>query len=149
MSRRTQGFTFIEVLVVLVIGSILMSMAVQAFGSASNNMAARQARNVFNGMVARARAQAIESGWTTVLVASIPGDSAWVFANGKVVENIRFGEEMGVDIRATATTVRLCMSPRGYANTSCNSFSSPMKMAFVQGGQSETIEILPLGQIRW
>ena len=149
MNRRKRGFTLIEVLIVLVISTILMSMAVKTFGATSSSLAARQARNVFNGMVARARAQAIESGWTTVLVASIPGDSAWVFANGKVVENIRFGEEMGVDIRATATTVRLCMSPRGYANTSCNSFSSPMKMAFVQGGQSETIEILPLGQIRW
>ena len=56
---------------------------------------------------------------------------------------------MGVDLQATTTTVRICMGPRGYANTSCNSFSSPVKMGFVQGAQSETIEILPLGQIRW
>ena len=149
MNRRARGFTLIEVLIVLVISTILMSMAVKAFGATSSNLAARQARNVFNGMAARARAQAIESGFTTMLVANIPGDSVWIFANGRVVENVRFGEEMGVDIQASAVTVRICMSPRGYANTNCNSFNSAVKMAFVQGAESETIEILPLGQIRW
>lgn len=149
MNRRARGFTLIEVVVVLVIGMILMSMAVKAFGATSSRLSARQARNVFNGMVARTRAHAIESGWNTLLVANIPGDSVWIFANGRVVENVRFGEEMGIDIQASSVTVRICMSPRGYANTSCNSFSSPVKMAFVQGAESETIEILPLGQIRW
>ena len=149
MNRRAKGFTLIEVLIVLVISTILMSMAVKAFGATSSDLATRQARNVFNGMAARARAQAIESGFTTMLVANIPGDSAWIFANGRVVENVRFSEEMGVDIQASATTVRICMSPRGYANTNCNSFKSAVKMAFVQGAESETIEILPLGQIRW
>ena len=149
MNRRAKGFTLIEVLIVLVISTILMSMAVKAFGATSSDLATRQARNVFNGMAARARAQAIESGFTTMLVANIPGDSAWIFANGRVVENVRFSEEMGVDLQASATTVRICMSPRGYANTNCNSFKSAVKMAFVQGAESETIEILPLGQIRW
>jgi len=149
MNRRAKGFTLIEVLIVLVISTILMSMAVKAFGATSSDLATRQARNVFNGMAARARAQAIESGFTTMLVANIPGDSVWIFANGRVVENVRFSEEMGVDIQASATTVRICMSPRGYANTNCNSFKSAVKMAFVQGAESETIEILPLGQIRW
>jgi len=149
MRRRTRGFTIIEVLVTLVIGSILMSMAVKAFGATSSSAATRQARNVFNGMVARTRAHAIESGWTTMLVANVPGDSVWIFSNGKVVENVRFSEEMGVDIQAPGTTVRICMSPRGYANTACNSFKTSTKMAFVQGSESEVVEILPLGQIRW
>ena len=149
MNRRSRGFTLIEILVVIVIGGILMSMAVKGFGTTSSSLAVRRARNVYTGMAARARAHAIESGWNTLLVANIPGDSVWIWANGRIVENVRFAEEMGVDLRATSATVRICMSPRGYANTNCNSFSSTVKMAFVQGAQSETIEILPLGQIRW
>ena len=149
MRRGSRGFTLLEVMVVLLIGSILMSMAVKGFGATSSNLATRQARTVYNGMVARARAQAIESGFLTLVVANIPGDSVWIFANGQVVENVRFSEEMGVDIRASSPTVRLCMSPRGYANLDCNSFTSVMKMSFVQGAEEESIEILPLGQIRW
>lgn len=149
MKRRSKGFTILEVLVVLVISTVLMSMAVKAFGATSSHLAVRQARNVYAGMVARARAQAIESGFTTLVVANIPGDSVWIFANGRVVENVRFSEEMGVDIQSTSSTVRLCMSPRGYANTDCNSFKSTTKMSFAQGAESESIQILPLGQIRW
>ena len=149
MKRRSRGFTIIEVLIVLIIGTILMSMAVKAFGATSSHLAVRQARTVYNGMVARARAQAIESGFLTLVVANIPGDSVWIFANGKVVENVRFSEEMGVDIQAASPTVRLCMSPRGYANPDCNSFTSAVKMTFAQGAETESIEILPLGQIRW
>lgn len=149
MKHRSRGFTLLEVLIVLVISTVLMSMAVKAFGATSSHLSARQARNVYNGMVARARAQAIESGFTTLVVANIPGDSVWIFANGRVVENVRFAEEMGVDIQSASGTVRLCMSPRGYANTDCNSFSSTVKMTFAQGAEAESIEILPLGQIRW
>jgi len=149
MDRRRKGFTIIEVIVVLVIGGILMSFAVKAFGSTASHTSARQARNVFNGMAARARAQAIESGRSTVLIADARGDSVLILANGRIVENVRFGEEMGVDIRATQDVTLLCMNPRGYADQDCNSFSSTVKMSFVRGNQSMSLEILPLGQIRW
>jgi prepilin-type N-terminal cleavage/methylation domain-containing protein len=149
MDHRRKGFTIIEVIVVLVIGGILMSFAVKAFGATASHTSARQARNVFNGMAARARAQAIESGRSTVLIADARGDSVLILANGRIVENVRFGEEMGVDIRATQDVTLLCMNPRGYADQDCNSFSSTVKMSFVQGNQSMSLEILPLGQIRW
>ena len=150
MNRRSRGFTLIEVIIVIVIGAILTSMAVMGFGSTSDSLAARQARNVFNGMVARARAQAIESGRTTVLIASIPGDSVMILGQGgEIVENVRFGSEMKVDIQASINTIRICMSPRGFADTDCNSFSSIIEVTFVAGSNSESLEILPLGQVRW
>jgi prepilin-type N-terminal cleavage/methylation domain-containing protein len=149
MDRRNRGFTIIEVIVVLVIGGALMSIAVKGFGTTASHTSARQARNVFNGMAARARAQAIESGRNTVLIADASGDSVLIMANGQIVENVRFGEEMGVDIQTTQDVTRLCMNPRGYADQDCNSFKTTVKMAFVQGNQSMSLEILPLGQIRW
>lgn len=150
MRSRNRGFTLIEVLIAIVIAAILTSMAVKGFGATSTALAARQARNVFNGMAARARAQAIESGFTTVLITSAAGDSVMILGQGgNIVENVRFAEEMNVDIRAPSATFRICMSPRGYADTDCNSFSSAFEVSFVAGTNSETIEILPLGQIRW
>ncbi|MFH1765751.1 MAG: type II secretion system protein [Gemmatimonadota bacterium] len=149
MDRRHRGFTLIEMIIVIVLGTILTSFVVKSFGVTASQTSARQARNVFNGMAARARAQAIESGRTTVLVADAQGDSVLILANGQVVENVRFGEEMNVDIQTTQDVTRLCMNPRGYADQACNSFSTTVTMVFVQGNQSRSLEILPLGQIRW
>jgi prepilin-type N-terminal cleavage/methylation domain-containing protein len=149
MDRRQRGFTIIEVIIVIVIGSILTGIAFKSFGVTSNQASARQARNVFNGMAARARAQAIESGRNTLLIADARGDSVLILANGQIVENVRFGEEMNVDIQATQDVTRLCMNPRGYADQNCNSFNTTVKMSFVQGSQTRSLEILPLGQIRW
>jgi prepilin-type N-terminal cleavage/methylation domain-containing protein len=149
MRRSRAGFTVIELLVVVVLAAMLTQLAVKTFGLTSSHIAAREARNVFNGLVARARAQAIESGIPTMLVADADGDSVMVFANGNVAEKVRFGEELGVDIQTEQRITRICMNTRGYADTDCNSFSSVTKMAFSQGTKSTTIEIFPLGQIRW
>lgn len=149
MDRRTRGFTLIEVLMVIVIGTILTSMALKGFGMVSSQTSARQARNVFVGMVARTRAQAIETGQTTILFADARGDSVLILAGGHIVENVRFGAEMGVDIQGTQDITRICMSPKGYADSGCNSFSSAVNVAFVQGPKSESVEVLPLGQLIW
>ncbi len=149
MNRGSRGFTLIEVLVVVVIGTILTSIAVKGFGMVSAQASAREARNVFVGMVARTRAQAVESGQTTILFADARGDSVMILAGGRIMENVRFGEEMGVDLRGTQDVTRICMSPRGYADTGCNSFNSAVELAFVQGQKSESVAILPMGQIQW
>lgn len=149
MDRRNRGFSLIELIVIIVLAGAMMTVAVKAFGSTASHASARQARNVFNGMAARARVQAIESGRTTILISDAKGDSVMILANGKIVENVRFGEEMDVDIRAEANVTRLCMNPRGYADQNCSSFSKTVKVSFVQGKEASTLEILPLGQIRW
>ncbi len=99
-------------------------MALKGFGTVWSGVAAREARNVFQGMMARTGAQAIESGVPTVLIADAEGDSVMVLANGGIVETVRFQEEMGVDIQSVAAVTRICMTPRGFANPSCNSFTS-------------------------
>jgi len=149
MKRRTRGFTLIEVLITIFIGMVLTGIAVKGFGNTSSQLSVRQARNVFNGMAARVRAQAIESGQRTLLIANTQGDSVMIWANGGIVETVRFSEAMGVDLQSSSSVIRICMSPRGYADTDCNSFSSTVTLTFVQGTESESIEILPLGQIRW
>lgn len=149
MDSGHKGFTLIEVIIGMVIGAILVSFAIQAFGTTANHTSAREARYVFNGMAARARAQAVESGRNTLLIADARGDSVVILANGVVAENVRFGEEMDVDIQAAQDVTILCMNPRGYADQNCNSFNTTVSMSFVQGNQSRSLEILPLGQIRW
>jgi prepilin-type N-terminal cleavage/methylation domain-containing protein len=149
MRRYRRGFTIVELLITIVIGGILTQIAFKGFGEIWSQVAAREARNVFQGLMARTRAQAIEGGVPTFLLADPGDDSVMILANGGVVENVRFMEEMGVDIQGPAGITRVCMTPRGYANPSCNSFKSPVTITLVRGAKSETIEILPLGQMRW
>jgi prepilin-type N-terminal cleavage/methylation domain-containing protein len=148
MNRRTRGFTLIELIVVITIGVILTSMAVKGFGQASTALAARQGQNVFRGMVARTRAHAIESGTTVCMWVNVYSDYAFIYQGIQRVEFIDFGEEMAVDIQCSSGNIRLCMNPRGYADTKRTSFHSKLDVSFAAGGNVEAIEILPLGQIR-
>jgi prepilin-type N-terminal cleavage/methylation domain-containing protein len=149
MNSNIRGFTAVELIIAIIIGGILTSMAIKGFGLVSDQVSAREARHIFQGMVARTRAQAIESGLRTILIADAQGDSVLIVGNGSIVEKVRFGEEMGVDIQSENRMTRICMTPRGFANPDCNSFNSTIKMAFVRGTMHQSIEILPLGQIRW
>jgi prepilin-type N-terminal cleavage/methylation domain-containing protein len=149
MRKRAAGFTVLELVVAIVVGGILTQMAIKGFGMVASQISAREARTVFHGMLARTRAQAIESGATTALLVSAAGDSAMILANGRIVETIRFMERMGVDIQAPDAFTRICINPRGFADTQCNSFESTTELSFVSGTGTETISILPLGQVRW
>lgn len=143
--RRRQGFTVIELVVVIVVAGILIMIAIQAMGAVQHRMASEQAARTFQTLHARARAHAIEGGTNTRLVVDVAGDSVSVRRGGDALETIRFREEFGVDI--TGSSLILCMGPRGYADTDCNSFTSPITLSFTQNGKTESVQLLPLGQL--
>jgi prepilin-type N-terminal cleavage/methylation domain-containing protein len=145
MSRR-RGFTLIEVVIALLIGSILTSIALSSFGNARGGYAVRGARTTFASLHARTRAQAIEAGNRVLLFVDVAGDSAFIW-NGRNIETIRFDEELKVDLRADDGNFRICMNARGFADCDCNSFSSTVKLQFRHNADTASVEILPLGQL--
>lgn len=149
MNRPPRGFTIVELVIVLVIGSILTSIALASYSNARGHFAVRGARNAFVSLQARARAQAIEEGEVTWLVADVSGDSAYLSRNDTVLERIHFDDEFHVDLQSSTGNLRLCMTPRGVADTSCNSFSSAATLQFWQNADSCSVQVLPLGQLRW
>lgn len=126
--------------------AILVGVAVTAFGSLQTRMAAGQAVRSFQALHARARATAIETGTFARLFVDVGADSATVRRGGGVLETIHFQEELGVDIQGERSFI-LCMGPRGYADPDCSTYSTPIKLAFTLGADSEVVEILPLGQL--
>lgn len=153
MTRKRTGFTLIEMVFVILIGSILTMVALQTFQNAQARMAARSAKTMYATLHQRARARAIEMGETVLFIVDTVGDSAFMFSNGQITDVTRFRSQMNVDLRATPTSFLLCMTPRGYADPNCSAYaftatsSSPIDLEFWMNADSSTITILPMGQL--
>ena len=143
---RNRGFTLVEVVIALLIGSILTSIAMSGFGNARGPYAVRGARNTFAALHARTRAQAIEAGARVLLFVDVAGDSAFIW-EGQNLETIRFEEELNVDLRSTGGNLRICMNARGFADPDCNSFDATANLEFWHNADQASVEILPLGQL--
>ena len=146
MTRRRGGFTLIELVIVLMVGALLTGIAFRSFSGVMGKMAARQARQSFASLHARTRANAIEMGENVSLNVDMDRDSVWVQRGATRVETIRFRIDLGVDIQGTGS-LRLCMNPRGFADTSCNSFNTTQTLVFAGGTDTAGVQIRTLGQL--
>jgi prepilin-type N-terminal cleavage/methylation domain-containing protein len=146
MQNRKRGFTIVELVVALIIGVLLTSIAVRGFSGLQGRMAARQARQVFASIHARTRASAIEFGQTTRLNIDFDADSVWISRGAVIVEVMPFRKNLGVDIQGTGT-LRLCMNSRGFADTGCNSFNATQTVVFQAGTDTAGVQIRTLGQL--
>ncbi len=148
MNDRRSGFSIIELVVVLMVGSVLTSIAITEFNGVSGRFAVKGARQTLMSMHARARVQAVEFGQTVKLHVDPGGDSIWLSRDGEVLDVLDFGKEFNVDIQtSTDAEVRVCMNPRGFADTGCNSFTSPVTITFVLTSDSASVLIFTLGQM--
>lgn len=146
MTRRRDGFTIIEMMIVVMVGLILTGIAYKGFVGYQGRTAAKQARLTFSALHARARANAIEMGTTVQLNVDMTNDSVWIQRGTTRIEKVVFSGDLGVDIQGSGT-LRLCMNPRGFADTSCNSFTSTQTLVFAAGGDTAGVQIRTLGQI--
>lgn len=148
-SPTAHGFTLVEVVVAIAIGTILLSMALRGLGGASSRLAVRGAAQSFKEFESRARSYAIEHGTLTRFRVDPTGDSIWIEAGSGRIAVAKVGEEQNVDIQSSGSSVvTLCLNPRGFGETGCNSFSSSVNFSFVQGDESTSLTLLPLGLIR-
>ncbi len=130
------------------VGSVLTSIAITSFNGVSGRYATKGARKTFMAMNARARSEAVEYGLTVELNLDPDGDSVWLSRDSDVLEVLHFAEEFDVDIRtSTASDLRVCMNPRGFADTGCNNFTSPVTVTFVLASDTASVRVLPLGQM--
>lgn len=153
MRPKTSGFTLIEMMFVIVIGSILTMIAMSTFQDAQARFAARSAKTMYATLHQRARSRAIELGRSVLLYVDTAGDSALIINDGAVEDVTRFRSQLRVDLRANPATFLMCMTPRGYADPGCAAFAfsatsaSPIILEFWLDADSTSVTILPLGQL--
>ena len=133
----------------IMVGAILLTISVPAFGNLRSRYAVREARNAFSSLQARARAQAIEFGQIVEFHVDASGDSMWIERNDTTLETVRLMTELGVGISASSSSYTLCMSPRGYADEDCNSFNSNATFAFGNGADTTKVTMTTLGLLKY
>jgi prepilin-type N-terminal cleavage/methylation domain-containing protein len=149
MKRSQAGFTIIELIIAIVIGSVLTSIALSRVSGAQTRLAVRGAQTTFASVYARARVHGIEMGENVLFRVDAAGDSIWIEHDGNVIEIVRFGED-DVDLKmvpTTTTSLTLCFSPRGYTDIDCNSSNAFHRVHFLQASDSTGLWSLPLGQL--
>lgn len=162
MKSRRRGFTLIELVIVILIGSILTGVALNSFQNVQSRFAVQSAKRVYMSWHQRARSRAIESGETVVLFVWTTGDSAATLSRDgsswRWSDVQRFDDELGVSLETQGNySFFTCMTPRGYADTSCGSwgatygytatFSDTIRLRFRQSADTASVLILPMGQV--
>ena len=80
----------------------------------------------------------------------VPGDSAWIVQGGNTIETYRFAPD-GVDVQSSSLdgVIQMCMVARGYSEPRCNSFGESVTITFVTARSTESLVLLPVGQVEW
>lgn len=158
MKRRPSGFTLIELVIVILIGSILTSIALSSFQNVQNRFAVQGAKEMYMTLHQRARSKAVEMGETVLLFVYAQGDSAFIFSQSEGVTDVtRFDEQLNVDLRTpTNAMYRMCMTPRGYSDYNCGSYGNfgltqtyadTVRLEFWLNADSASVLVLPMGQL--
>lgn len=145
MKRSSSGFTILELMIVLMVGGVITSIAVRSFSDVRDRLIQRQSQRAFQAMNARARAMAIESGTFVKFNLDTSGDSIWIERNDTTLELVNMMTEYGTDIVASATVMTNCFNSRGYADASCTSYSTMSVAGFRSAGVTRYIFMLPMG----
>jgi prepilin-type N-terminal cleavage/methylation domain-containing protein len=146
--RAHEGFTLIEMVIVIVVGAILVSFTFIGFGSMRGGMAVSSAKGTFLTMHAGARALASERGVSMRLVADSETRIVSIEEGCAGGGNVLQREVLPAAITLKeGTALALCLTPRGFADPSGNSFAGEGYIAFTQGDRTIEFTILPLGQV--
>ena len=148
MDERSSGFSIIELVVVLMVGSVLTSIAVANFNGVSGRFAVKGARQSLMSMHARARVHAVEYGQSVRLHVDPVGDSIWLSRGSVILDVMDLRQEFNVDINtSTDAILKVCMNPRGFADTVCNNFTSTVTIDLVLNSDTASVRMRTLGQM--
>jgi len=150
MGKRA-GFSLLELVIALVFGGILASIAMSGFGGAQGRLSVRSAQASFLSLHAQTRALAVERGVQVQLLVDPATDVVSIRlgcdGGGDIVESRNFEDAYAVTVTTGGGTASLCITPKGVANPSLNAFpQTPARIVFTRGEAASEVTLLPLGQ---
>lgn len=146
---RRDGFTLVEMLIVVVVAAVLLSAAVPQFGKLQARWGADNARDAYMSLAARARATAVQQGVTVWLTLDTDADEAVVYtAAPDTIETQDFAADLFAEVTASVSgPIELCYTPRGFAHPACTNVTAPVTVTFSRGAYDSQAEVKPLGQV--
>jgi prepilin-type N-terminal cleavage/methylation domain-containing protein len=158
MQRRAGGFTLIELVIVIMIGSILVGITFSGVQGVQTRMAVQGARTAYMMVFQRSRARAIEMG-ETIIIQTLPSTDVvrtWERSGSSiaVTASVDFRDEFDVDIQGPS--FYMCMTPRGYADRMCGGLrelanfggiNTAQRVQFWLGTDSTSVLVMPMGQL--
>lgn len=148
MMIRRSGFTMMELLVVILVGSVILAIGTRQFSTISDHMAVSNASKAMVLTASRAQSEAMRSG--RLVYMRVRPDL------GRVVVDNSLGDlhtlnmsDYGVTMTGSGFTV--CYASRGYALPGCTTDaldSGVIDLGFTRGNATATVAVMPLGQAR-
>jgi prepilin-type N-terminal cleavage/methylation domain-containing protein len=138
---RRNGFTLIEMMIVIVIMGIMLAMATPKVHDWSASAGARGARTTAVSLLAQARAAAIQNNQITEAQFNGSDGAAVIIATNDTVAKVSFNGDYGASMSPSAWWVRY--DPRGIGAPS----SSTVTATFSRSGKSSSLTVSGFGRV--
>lgn len=146
MMIRRSGFTMIELLVVIVVGSVVLAIGTRQFSTISNQRAVTNASNAMVQTASRARAEAMRSG--RLVYMRVRPDLGQVEVDNSV-EDLHMLDMSDYGVTMSGSGFTVCYAARGFALPGCTTFNNTvLDVGFARGGATAGVKVMPLGQVR-
>jgi prepilin-type N-terminal cleavage/methylation domain-containing protein len=146
MRGKTRGFSLIELTVTIVIAGILLDTAVRVTAPVQDSLSVNSGIGVVAALHAQARAQAVARGTMVHLIVDPSTDIVTIYEGATVLETVDLQKTRGIDI-VGSSQIKVCMTPRGFADTDCNSFNSAVTVGLNRGEATSEMKLRPMGQV--
>jgi prepilin-type N-terminal cleavage/methylation domain-containing protein len=141
MRMRRNGFTLIEMVIVIVVMGLILMIAMPKLTNWSDGAAARGARTKATSMLAKARASAIQNNKPTRVEFNGTNGAVVVVGTTDTLEKVTLGTEYGVSMSPSSWSVTY--DPRGIGTPS----QTTLNISFTRSGKSSGLTVSGYGRV--